>query len=34
MNVEPCKSWQCQTCGYIHDEEAGASESGFDMVDL
>jgi rubredoxin len=26
MNAEPYKSWQCRTCGYIYDEEAGAPE--------
>jgi rubredoxin len=34
MSVEPYKSWQCRTCDYIQDEEAGAPESDLDMVEL
>jgi rubredoxin len=28
MSDEPFKSWQCRTCGYIYDEEAGAPDEG------
>lgn len=24
------KKWQCQTCGYIYDEEAGAPDEGIE----
>ena len=28
MSVEPYKSWQCRTCGYIYDEEKGDPDEG------
>jgi rubredoxin len=28
MSDEPYKSWQCQTCGYVYDEEKGDPDEG------
>ena len=28
MSDAPYKSWQCRTCGYIYDEEAGDADEG------
>jgi rubredoxin len=28
MSDAPFKSWQCRTCGYIYDEEAGDADEG------
>ena len=28
MSDEPYRSWQCRTCGYIYNEQAGAPDEG------
>lgn len=28
MTSEPYKTWQCRTCGYLYDEEAGDPGEG------
>lgn len=28
MTAEPFQTWQCRTCGYIYDEEAGDPGEG------